>query len=132
MFLLCLCFFIDKNQSISLFPASAMARLDQVITNIVDIFLEYADDEGRKKQLNKLELKKMLEQEIQSPELKDKINTVDIEEAMEMLDKNHDGEVNFREFCRCVSVLARCYYQKKTGKEGRRGKGKGKEGEQED
>lgn len=47
-----------------------MARLDQVITNIVDIFLEYADDEGKKRQLNKEELKKVLEQEIQSPELK--------------------------------------------------------------
>ena len=47
-----------------------MARLDQVITNIVDIFLEYADDEGKKRQLNKEELKKVLQQEIQSPELK--------------------------------------------------------------
>lgn len=47
-----------------------MARLEQVITNIVDIFLEYADDEGKKRQLNKEELKKVLEQEIQSPDLK--------------------------------------------------------------
>ncbi|KAM6935468.1 S100 calcium binding protein W [Lycodopsis pacificus] len=110
-----------------------MARLDQVITNIVDIFLEYADDEGKKKKLlNKEELKKVLEQEIQSPELKDKINAGDIEEAMKMLDKNHDGELNFREFCRCVSELAKCYYQKKTGKGGKKGKGKEQEGEEED
>lgn len=54
-----------------------MARLDQVITNIVDIFLEYADDEGKKPQLNKDELKKVLEQEIQSPELKVRNLTVD-------------------------------------------------------
>lgn len=47
-----------------------MARLDQVITNIVDVFLEYAEDEGKKHQLNKEEFKKVLEQEIQSPELK--------------------------------------------------------------
>lgn len=47
-----------------------MARLDQVITNIVDVFLEYADDGGKKKQLNKEELKLVLEKEIQSPELK--------------------------------------------------------------
>ncbi|KAK5862263.1 hypothetical protein PBY51_017675 [Eleginops maclovinus] len=109
-----------------------MARLEQVITNIVDIFLEYADDDGKKPQLNTEELKKVLELEIQSPELKDKINAADIGEAMEMLDKNHDGEVNFREFCRCVCVLARCYYQKKTGKGGKKGKGKEQEGEQED
>lgn len=61
-----------------------------------------------------------------------KINADDIEQAMEMLDKNHDGEVNFREFCRCVSDLAKCYYQKKTGKGGKRHKGKEPEGGQED
>ncbi len=47
-----------------------MARLDQVITNIVDIFLEYASDEGKKRQLNKDEFRRVLEKEIQSPELK--------------------------------------------------------------
>ncbi|KAF1387957.1 S100 calcium binding protein W [Sander lucioperca] len=109
-----------------------MARLEQVITNIVDIFLEYADDDGKKHQLNTEELKKVLEKEIQSPELKDKINADDIGEAMELLDKNHDGEVNFREFCRCVSVLAKCYYNKKTGKGVKRGKGKEQEAEEED
>ncbi|KAM8870229.1 S100 calcium binding protein W isoform 1-T2 [Spinachia spinachia] len=110
-----------------------MARLDQVITNIVDIFLDYADDEGKgkKKKLNKEELKKVLEKEIQTPELKDQIKAEDIEEAMNMLDKNHDGEINFREFCRCVSVLAKCHYQKKTGKGGKKGRGK-EQGEQED
>nr|XP_046254879.1 S100 calcium binding protein W [Scatophagus argus] len=109
-----------------------MARLDQVITNIVDVFMEYADDGGRKNKLNKDELKRVFEKEIQSPELKDKVNANDIEEAMNMLDKNHDGEVNFREFCRCVSVLAKSYYQKKTGKGGKKGKGKEQEGDQEE
>ncbi|CAJ1062305.1 S100 calcium binding protein W [Xyrichtys novacula] len=104
-----------------------MARLEQIITNIVDIFLEYSQGEGKKGQLNKDELKKMLEEEIQSPELKGTINAADIEEAMEMLDKNHDGEVNFREFCRCVTVLAKCYYQSKKG--GKKGKGKGQDKE---
>lgn len=51
---------------------------------------------------------------------------------MENLDKNHDGEVNFREFCRCVSDLAKSLYQKKTGRGGKKGKGKAHEGEQED
>ncbi|KAM3614532.1 uncharacterized protein V6R79_015806 [Siganus canaliculatus] len=108
-----------------------MARLEQVIINIVDVFLDYAGDEGKKCQLNKDELKTVLEKEIQSPELKDQINAEDIEEAMSMLDKNHDGEVNFREFCKCVCVLAKTYYQKKTGKGGKKNKGKGKEGEEE-
>ncbi|CAK6982686.1 protein S100-A6-like [Scomber scombrus] len=100
-----------------------MARLEQVIISIVDIFMEYADDEGKKRKLNKEELKMVFEKEIQSDELKGKINTDDIEEAMEMLDKNHDGEVNFREFCRCVSALARSYYQSKQGKGGKKSKG---------
>ncbi|XP_062254509.1 protein S100-G-like [Platichthys flesus] len=110
-----------------------MARLDHVITNIVDIFQEYAENEGKKNKLNKEELKKVLQQEIQSPELKGTINADDIEESMQMLDKNHDGEVNFREFCRCVSYLAKCHYKKKTGKGGKGGKGgkKGKGKEQE-
>ncbi|XP_074538706.1 S100 calcium binding protein W [Halichoeres trimaculatus] len=105
-----------------------MARLDQVIKNMVDIFMEYADDGGKKRQLNKEELQNMFEKEIQCPELKDTISAGDIEEAMEMLDKNHDGEVNFREFCRCVCVLAKCHYQKKTGKGGKKGKDRGQEG----
>ncbi|XP_060936416.1 repetin-like [Limanda limanda] len=108
-----------------------MARLDHVITNIVDIFLEYAEDEGKKRKLNKEELKKVLQQEIQSPELKGSINADDIEEAIQMLDKNHDG-VNFREFCRCVSYLAKCHYKKKKGKGGKKGKGKEQERDQED
>lgn len=49
-----------------------------------------------------------------------------------MLDKNHDGEVNFREFCRCVCDLAKCYYHKKTGKGGKRCRGKEQEGGQDD
>ncbi|XP_017280482.1 protein S100-A5 [Kryptolebias marmoratus] len=109
-----------------------MARLDQVITNIVDIFMEYADDEGKKCQLSKAELKKLFETEIQSAELKDKISANDIEEAMELLDKNHDGQVNFREFSRCVCDLAKCYYHKKMGRGGKKGKCRGHEGEEED
>ena len=40
----------------------------------------------------------------------------DLNEAMELLDKNHDGEVNFREFSRCVAALAKGYYKQKRGK----------------
>lgn len=59
------------------------------------------------------------------------MNPADIEEAMELMDKNHDGEVNFREFCRCVSTLAKTYYQKKIGKGGKKGKGEEQEQEAE-
>ena len=47
-----------------------MARLDQAITNIVDIFIEYTDEDVKKRQLSKVELKNLLDKEIQSPELK--------------------------------------------------------------
>ncbi|KAJ0000444.1 hypothetical protein NQD34_012286 [Periophthalmus magnuspinnatus] len=107
-----------------------MSRLEQIITSMVDIFLEYADDEGRKKQLNKDELKAVLEKEIQSEEFKQKISAEAVEEAMKMIDKNHDGEINFREFCRCVCELAKWYFQQKTGKGGKQGRGR--EGHEED
>lgn len=38
---------------------------------------------------------------------------------MKCLDKNMDNEVNFREFCRYVTILATDYYSKEFGKEGK-------------
>ncbi|XP_029360843.1 protein S100-B-like isoform X2 [Echeneis naucrates] len=103
-----------------------MTELEKCMESLIVIFHHYAGKDRKKHKLNKDELKIMLEKEIQSPELKGKINADDIEEAMEALDKNHDGEVNLREFCRCVCDLAKCYYHKKTGKGGKKGKGKEK------
>lgn len=48
---------------------------------------------------------------------------------MQKLDKNHDGEVNFREFSRCVMDLTKLLYQSKTGKGGKKDKGKGNDDE---
>ncbi|XP_034029444.1 S100 calcium binding protein W [Thalassophryne amazonica] len=111
---------------------AAPPRLEQVITSLVEIFDEYASktDKGKKCMLNKEELKEMLDKEVQCPELKGKISPEDIEKAMEVMDKNNDGEVDFKEFCKAVSCLAKCYYCKKQGKGGKRGKRK--DGEQED
>lgn len=47
-----------------------MARLEAVITNMVDIFMEYADDQGHDRKLCKDELQAMLQKEIESPDLK--------------------------------------------------------------
>lgn len=47
-----------------------MARLEQVITTMVEVFLEYADNQGKKKMLCKDELQALLQTEIESPELK--------------------------------------------------------------
>lgn len=47
-----------------------MARLEQVITTMVEIFTEYADDQGDEHKLCKDELQALLQKEIESPELK--------------------------------------------------------------
>ncbi|GLD63683.1 protein S100-A1-like isoform X1 [Lates japonicus] len=90
-----------------------MARMEQAIQNIVDMFVEYADGDGK---LNKEELRKMMEKEIQNPEIKAKICAVDLDKIMERMDRNRDGEVNFREFVKCVVFMAKCLYRKKTGR----------------
>lgn len=45
--------------------------------------------------------------------LQDKLDKEDIQEALSNIDKNHDGEVNFREFSQCVAALAKGYFKKK-------------------
>ncbi|XP_071369025.1 S100 calcium binding protein W [Centroberyx affinis] len=107
-----------------------MPNLEQVIISMVELFEEYAGQEGKKYQISMDELKQTLEKEVESPSLKEKIHADDIKEAMDMLDKNHDGVVNFREYSRCVAALAKGYYKQKRGKGGKGGKAK--EGEQED
>uniref|UniRef100_A0A3B3I3M8 EF-hand domain-containing protein n=1 Tax=Oryzias latipes TaxID=8090 RepID=A0A3B3I3M8_ORYLA len=72
-----------------------MARMEKAIKDIVDMFLEYANGDGK---LSKDELKKMIEKEIQNPELKAKICAVDFDKAMKRMDKNRDGEIDFKEF----------------------------------
>lgn len=52
------------------FSAPKMARLENVITTIVEMFAEYADDQGNKRQLCQQELQALLEKEIESSELK--------------------------------------------------------------
>lgn len=45
---------------------------------------------------------------------------------MQKMDKNQDGEVNFKEYSRCVMNLAKALYQSKTGRGGKKGRGRGK------
>ncbi|KAM6968210.1 S100 calcium binding protein W isoform 2-T2 [Aplochiton taeniatus] len=101
-----------------------MSRLEQAIISMVEVFENYASKDDKKHQLSTAELKALMEEELTSPEFKDKIHADDLKEAMELLDKNHDGEVNFREFSRCVAALAKGYYKQKRGKGGKKGKGK--------
>lgn len=100
-----------------------MSRLEKAICSIVEVFEEYAGQDDKKRQLSSAELQQLLQKEMSNPEFKGKIDPEDIQEAMESLDKNHDGEINFREFSRCVSMLALGYFRKKHGK-GKRAGGK--------
>ncbi|CAL8290647.1 unnamed protein product [Merluccius merluccius] len=100
--------------------STVMSRLEQLILSMVDLFEEYAGQDGEIKTISKDELKQLIEKEVSKPELKEKIHADDIGRAMDLLDKNHDGDVNFNEFSRCVATLARGYY--KSGKGGKKNK----------
>ncbi|KAG7267329.1 hypothetical protein CRUP_031716 [Coryphaenoides rupestris] len=100
------------------------SRLEKVVFDMVALFEEYMGDEGS---ISMDQLKELIDKEVSQPEFKEKIHADDVERAMDFLDKNHDGEVNFNEFSRCVASLAKGYYNQKTGKGGKGGKGhKGK------
>lgn len=47
-----------------------MARLEEAIKNIVEVFLEYAGEDPKKPQLTEEQLNKMLQTEIKDPEIK--------------------------------------------------------------
>ncbi|KAL1259415.1 hypothetical protein QQF64_009992 [Cirrhinus molitorella] len=101
------------------------SKLEKAIVAIVEVFEEYAGTDEQKKQLSNAELLQLIKAQITSAEFKDKVDPDKIKEVMEELDKNHDGEVNFREFSQCIAGLARAYFVKKHGKEKCKGKGKG-------
>ncbi|XP_039535372.1 S100 calcium binding protein W [Pimephales promelas] len=102
-----------------------MSELEKAIMAIVEMFEVYAGTDEKKSQLSKAELGQLIKAQLTSPEFKDKVDPENIKEVMEELDKNHDGEVNFREFSQCICGLARAYYMKKHGKETGRGRGRG-------
>ncbi|XP_017280485.1 protein S100-B-like [Kryptolebias marmoratus] len=89
-----------------------MARIENAIKALVDAFVEHSNGDGK---LSKDELMNMMKKEIQNPEIKAKLCSADFDKAMERMDKDRDGEINFREFMKCVCCMAcRCYH-KKTG-----------------
>ncbi|XP_061073855.1 protein S100-Z-like [Conger conger] len=85
-----------------------MTYLEAVMTSIIDLFADYSST-GKKGQLSSGELKKCLEKELNFPALKGVLNTEDVEAIMTDLDKNHDNQLNFREFCEFVIKLTRLY-----------------------
>ncbi|KAM3614952.1 uncharacterized protein V6R79_021330 [Siganus canaliculatus] len=90
-----------------------MARLEQAVKNIVELFVEYADGDG---QLSMEEFKKLFEKEIQNPEMKAKMSVADINKAMGRLDQDSNGAIDFRDFLKGVCVMCKCGYHKRTGR----------------
>ncbi|MBN3317641.1 S10A1 protein, partial [Atractosteus spatula] len=110
-----------------------MSKLEAAVRSVVELFEQYASQDEHKCQLSSAELKQLLQAELTSPEvpqsvqmtpppssfclcLQTKFDPADVEEVMAKLDKNHDGEVNFHEFCKFVGMLAHGYYRCQKGK----------------
>ncbi|KAJ8383793.1 hypothetical protein AAFF_G00214800 [Aldrovandia affinis] len=95
-----------------------MSKLEQSVVSLVELFEEYAGQDEKKTQLSPAELKQLLENELSREDFKKKFNPEQIDEVMKKLNKNHDGQINFREFCNFVSILAKGYFKQKKGKAG--------------
>ncbi|KAK1895253.1 Protein S100-A7 [Dissostichus eleginoides] len=90
---------------------TAMSRLQEIIKNMVELYVEYSDADGK---LSKEELMTMVDKEIECAEMKDKIKAKRFEKQAGCIAR--DGEIDFRVFSRCVISLANNCYHKKTGK----------------
>ncbi|KAJ8005019.1 hypothetical protein DPEC_G00142300 [Dallia pectoralis] len=99
-----------------------MSNLEKAILCMVDVFEQYATKDDKKHQLSSAELADLMNKELAGPEFKGKVDTDVIDEAISKLDKNHDGETNFREFSMFLATLARGYYR--ATKKGKGNKGK--------
>ncbi|XP_065814161.1 S100 calcium binding protein W [Labrus bergylta] len=83
-----------------------MARLENAILTLVEVFNEYAD----KGNITMDDFKTMLEEEIACKEVKEQISDEALEEALGELDRNQDGMINIREFTLGVGFLIKCIY----------------------
>uniref|UniRef100_A0A8C0RLW9 EF-hand domain-containing protein n=2 Tax=Canis lupus familiaris TaxID=9615 RepID=A0A8C0RLW9_CANLF len=82
-----------------------MSKLLQSIVTVIDVFYQYATQDGECDMLNKEELKELLENEFhQILKNPDDPDTVDI--IMQNLDQDHDKKVNFIEYLLMIFKLA--------------------------
>ncbi|XP_055781029.1 protein S100-A5-like [Salvelinus fontinalis] len=97
-----------------------MSRLEKAIVSMVEVFEEYATKDDKNRQLSGTELAELMKKELASSEFHGKVEPAVLQEAMTNLDKNHDGEINFREFSMFLATLARGYYRARN--KGNKGK----------
>ncbi|XP_062847981.1 S100 calcium binding protein W [Trichomycterus rosablanca] len=94
-----------------------MSKLEKAIIAIEEVFVEYAGTDDNKKNLSNAELSALIKAQLSSPEFQGKMDQEDVSESLDKIDKNHDGQVNFKEFSQCVAHLAQSYFKKKHGKD---------------
>ncbi|XP_065802880.1 filaggrin-2-like [Muntiacus reevesi] len=83
-----------------------MSKLLQSIVTVIDIFYQYANQDGECDMLNKAELKELLENEFgQILKNPDDPDTVDI--IMQNLDQDHNKKVEFTEYLLMIFKLTR-------------------------
>ncbi|XP_078279828.1 protein S100-A1-like [Rhinoraja longicauda] len=93
---------------------TTLSRIEVSMQNLIDVFYEYTT--GDKYTLNKPELKKLVEVELNQL-TKNKKNVEYFDQLFKDLDFDRDGEVNFEEFVSFIAgVMYSCnelYLQKK-------------------
>ncbi|XP_017340854.1 S100 calcium binding protein W [Ictalurus punctatus] len=94
-----------------------MSKLEKAIVAILEMFEEYAGTDSDN-QLSNEELSARIMCQLRSPEFQSKVDQEDIYEALQKMDKSHNGQVNFKEFSQSVAILAQGFVKY--------GKGKGK------
>ncbi|XP_062847985.1 protein S100-B-like [Trichomycterus rosablanca] len=90
-----------------------MSKLEKAIVSMLEVFEEYAGTDDNKKSLSNAELKTLIQNQLSSPEFQAKVDQEDVREALDKMDKDKDGQVNFKEFTESMSRLAQGYYKKK-------------------
>ncbi|XP_013919453.1 PREDICTED: protein S100-A5 isoform X1 [Thamnophis sirtalis] len=80
--------------------------LEKALATLVCTFHKYSGREGDKLTLSRQELKELVKQELG---LGEKMKDRGIDKLMESLDKNHDDEIDFKEYTGFLTALCMSY-----------------------
>ncbi|XP_057279239.1 protein S100-A13 [Pezoporus wallicus] len=92
--------------------ATELTELELAIEKLVTAFLDHAGQEGRKGSLTPSEFRALVQ--LQLPNLMKEVPS--LEEKMQELDVNQDGELKFSEYWRLMGELAKAVRREKAGK----------------
>ncbi|XP_060537956.1 protein S100-A5 [Pantherophis guttatus] len=82
--------------------------LEKALATLVCTFHKYSGKEGDKFTLSKQELKELIKQELA---LGEKMKDRGIDKLMESLDKDHNNEIDFKEYTGFLTALCMSYNQ---------------------